>query len=684
MSSINTLIDLLKRRKAIIIYSVIIFSILPLIFSTFFSPSYKASSHLRLMIHSTQVQLIPDLSNNIGVFEYTDKVKVDNTFYAMIKNPDSLKNIISKMNITDRKGNPVDPGKLDISSEFNLFFKHEGIGTDVVQSGEVIEIKGYGRTPERAVQITNAAVDAFAELYANIFKNAAKVVIKAAGKRLAAVEEQLKNIEKEKFEFLKKNSIVDISSEMDQAVKQYYNYLDSLNQNTRSVEEGKKNLKEMEAVIKKVPELYLTDKIIERNSLIDSYKSQIVTLETTIAKQKVDYTELHPDIISSKKQIEELRNAIHKEIDRILGNETFSRNSYYTDLEKRLYDTKINLEVYKTTESVLRKFCDITQKKMLNMKEIELTTKYLDREQSSLASEFTTLNKAIANADILMNLSPSNLAVLNYADLAAIKKTPYFPDKKKFLAISLFLGLTIAFALILVEEYSDKAIKSLVEGTRLFPNGMIVGLPEIKKGLAGKRQEPGLKELAERSDIRHAAWNIISGIATHSGGNIPKTILLTGTESGVGTTTTAFIVAKELASHGKRVLLMNVSSKDIPHEIGSITPYRSEKGYSLRDSIIESSIEGLSILNVKTGMKLNSIITITDLQEQMDRLDYDCIIIDSDPALKSNDAVYVSRYAGLIIVVAKLQKTPQDVIQSALLSFGGAENKKSCVLINRV
>jgi len=683
MSSINRFIELLIRRKFIIIYSLIIFSIIPLILSALFPPVYKASSHLRMLFHETQTQYIPDMPDRIGMFEYSDKVKVDNTFFAMIRNPGSLKNVIAKMNITDRKRKPVNPDKFNISSEFYLFFKQEGIGTDVVESGEVVEIKGYGSSPERAVQITNAAVDAFTELYANMYKNEARTAIKAMQDRLDYVKEKLKNLEREEFELLKKNSIVDITSEMTQAVTQYYNYIDSLNQNSRYMEEGKNNLKEMGATIKKIPELYLSDKVIERNSLIDNYKSQIVTLETTIAKQKVDITEEHPDIIASRKQIEELRNAIHKEIDRILGNETFSRNSYYTDLEKRFYDMKINLEVYKTTEKVLTKIRDVSLNKMEHMKEIELRTKEFDREQTSLAAEYTNLTKGIANANTLLQMKPSNLVVLNYADLSLMKKSPYFPDKKKFLAISLFLGLTIAFSLILVEEYSDRAIKSLEEASRVFSNRLLLGLPGIKKGVRVK-QEEHLKRVVEHSAIKRAAWNIISGIATYSGGTVPKIILFTGAEPDVGTTTTAFIIARELALQGKKVLLLNFSSKDIQSDISSRTSYKDEQQSSLKDMIIESGIQGLSTLNVKKEMKISSVITVENLSEQLNQLEYDCIIMDSDPTLKNNDTLFVSKYANLIVVVAKFRKTSQDVIQNTLLSFGDTENRRSCVLINQI
>ncbi|MFO0752362.1 MAG: Wzz/FepE/Etk N-terminal domain-containing protein [Thermodesulfovibrionales bacterium] len=683
MSSLDRFIEIVRRRKYILIASVLIFALIPLVLSFFYKPVYKASSHLRILLHESQSQYPSDMPDRVGAFEYADKNKVDNTFFAMLKNPKSLKRVIAALRITDRKGRPLNPDKFVISNDFSLFFKQEGIGVDVVESGEVIELIAYAHSPKRAEQIANAAVDSFTELYADIYRDEAKVALSAMEERLKFVTEELRKIEKRRYELLKSKSMVDITSEMDQLVKQYYSYIDLLNQNKRSVEEGKKSLQEIEATIRKIPELYKSDQVIERNPLIDDYKKQIVSLETSIAKMRGERTEQHPEVVTTRKQIEELREAIHKELDRLLSNETFSRNSYYTDLEKRLWDTRINLAVYTTTANVLNKIIDSTRNTMFGMKEVELGIKQIDREQSTMSTEYTSIVKGLGLANVLLTMKPTNLAVLNYAD-ASVIQSPHFPNRKKLLALSVFLGLTMGFALILLEEYSDRSLKDLAEAGRLLPSRPLLGLPGVrKKGSPFSAKEESFETLIERDEIRRAAWNIISGAAALTGGKLPRSLLFTGAEPGVGTTTAAYVTARELALQGKRVLFFNISSKELRKEERKRETLPAVEGFPLKRYVLESGVPGLSVLDFRRETGIGSAALVEDLPEQLRQMDYDCIIIDSDALSASNDSLFAARFAEAVLVVARFRGTSKDAIEAALGHLGGPGSKVS-VLVNRI
>lgn len=682
MSSLDRFIEIVRRRKYLIIASVLIFALIPLVLSFFYKPVYKASSHMRILLHETQSQFPVDMPDRIGAFEYADKNKVDNTFFAMLKNPKSLKQVIAALGIKDKQGRPVNPGKFLVSNDFSLFFKQEGIGVDVVESGEVIELIAYSHSPKRAEEIANATVDSFTELYADIFRNEAKIAQKAMSERLAKMEEELGRVERKRYELLKANSLVDITTELDQVLKQHYSYVDLLNQNGRSIEEGKKSLREIEATIKKIPELQTSDKVIERNPLIDDYKKQIVTLEATIAKMKGERTEQHPEIVTTRKQIEELRQAIHEEIDRLLSNETFSRNSYYTDLEKRLWDTKINLEVYNTTGEVLRKLIRSTQNRMFGMKEVELQIKGIDREQSALSTEYSSIIKGLVLIEVLLKMKPSNLVVLNYAD-ASLIQAPHFPNRKKLLALSVFLGLTMGFALVLLEEYSDKSLRDLAEAGRLLPSRPLLGLPEVrKKGFFSGKGE-SFDALMEREEVRRAAWNIISGAAALTGGKLPRSLLFTGAEPKVGTTTAAYVVARELALQGKRVFFFNISSREIRREEGKKDALPAVKGFPLKRYVFESGVPGLSVLDFRRETGIGSAALVEDLAEQLRQMDYDCIIMDSDALSTSNDSLFAARFAEAVLVVARFRGTPMDSIEAVLGHLGGPGSKVA-VLVNRI
>ncbi|MCF6147043.1 MAG: hypothetical protein E3K37_00110 [Candidatus Kuenenia sp.] len=701
MSLIKQFLDVISRRKKIVIIVVLVFTLLPQLLSFSCRSVYKASSQLWMHTNATQTQYL-GLPANISNFEYSDKNKLDNTFFAMLKNPKSMKRIISTMNITDERGQLVEPDKFIIGSEFNLFFNREGIGVDVVESGDVIEVAGYSSTPERAEKVANAAIDSFMILYADIFKDEARLAQKAMKERLEYVKKELRKLERRLFRYRKKYGIIDVTMEIEQGLKQYYSYLDLIHQNTKTAEEEKKSLEEVTKTIAVIPELYLSSKAIERNPTLEAYKQEIVSLETNIAKMKVDLTEAHPDVIASRVQISEYKKAIHKEIERILADENFSRNSYYTELEKRYYDTKMNLEIYKTTDTILRDLTDIIYKKTLHVKKIELLFNIIERQQSSLNTEFTNLTKGISDAEVLLSMSPSNLAVLNYADASTIS-SPYFPNRIKFFAISLFLSITIAFSIILLEESTDKSIKTLAEARKDFHGNLLYGLPKYKKifglniipkkllgyfptlkdELSLLKQRNFVRKVLKNNTIRNSVWNIISGTKVLSGNVIARSILFTGTETDVGTSTIALLVAKELTVSGKKALLLDISST-AEWRLQTKDTLSVDKKIVLKNFIRRSDIYNIDVLYFKEIADIPSIAMIEGISEQLDNLEYDHIVIDTDPVIACNDTIFMSTMANVVLLTAQLQKTSKETIEEAFSKFKHLKEPKTGILINQI
>lgn len=254
---------------------------------------------------------------------------------------------------------------------------------------------------------------------------------------------------------------------------------------------------------------------------------------------------------------------------------------------------------------------------MLNVKKIELLFNKIERQQSSLNTEYTNLTKGISDAEILLNMSPSNLAVLNYADASTIS-SPYFPNRVKFLAISMFLSTIIAFSIILLEESVDKSIKTLAEAQKAFQGNLLYGLPRYKKifgfNIIPKRllryfptlrdellllkQRNFVRKVLKNNTIRRSVWNIISGIKVVSGDTIARSILFTGAEEEVGTSTLALLVARELAVSGKKTLFLDISSTDDWHLQGKdILPV--DKKITLKDLIRSNDIYGIDVLLMK-------------------------------------------------------------------------------------
>src|SRR6056297_234035 len=113
-------IKILYRRKWYVLLSFICLCALPMIaVYTLYDPVYKTSGQLKIIYSNSQTYFVEKMPKNIAVFEYSDKTKIDNTFFEMVQNPESLKALIHEMEITDSQGNYLKPDKFLIGSEFS-------------------------------------------------------------------------------------------------------------------------------------------------------------------------------------------------------------------------------------------------------------------------------------------------------------------------------------------------------------------------------------------------------------------------------------------------------------------------------------------------------------------------------------------------------------------------------------
>jgi uncharacterized protein involved in exopolysaccharide biosynthesis len=675
MKDLYRYFEIFNRRKFLFLWTVVIIVVIPLALSFFYKPVYKVSSKLRVLLHDTESSYA-GIPGNVGDFEYVEKTKVDDTLFEMFKNEASLRYIASKVSAGDSV--PLKPEKLVIDNPLSLFMRSEGFGVDYAgNDAEIIEVTGYSRKPERAVELANAAVQAFIDRYSGIYTKQAADAVVAMEKRLGVVNEALKKVEKEKVDVLQSSATVDVGKQLDSAVSLYYTNYNLYNQNLRDMKENAKKVKEVEETMKTVPEMTVSSKMVERNPLIDEYKKQIVTVESTIAKITVDLKEGHPDVIAARKQAAAYRDSMHKEIEKLFSNEAVSRDSYYTNLYQRYYDSKIALEVGKITDASLRNILDHSMKDMLQLKNTELSTAQIDRKIAALVKEYNDLMLGMEQAKLVMNMKPANVGLLNAADISLINtNAPFFPNRKKFLLISLALSLTLGTALVLITDHADNSIKTPEEFKEAFPANGLLGF-ECPKGRFGiYRCEDFVTEFGNEEWVRGTAWNIISRLSA-APGSIPKSILFTPVEKGAGATTIGKIVARELAAGGRRILFLDISSRTAAEGTGA-----AGISGALEQYVKASDFPGMDIITVNgraAGMLMKE-----DFSENLKALSYDTVIIDSDSVVGSGRTVYAANFADTIALVAKFRTTSMKDIEQAVKAFGPVGDRQVFIALNGI
>lgn len=177
-----------------------------------------------------------------------------------------------------------------------------------------------------------------------------------------------------------------------------------------------------------------------------------------------------------------------------------------------------------------------------------------------------------------------------------------------------------------------------------------------------------------------------------------KTILLTSPEPGDGKSFVSANLAIAFTQENKKVLLIDADlRKGRQHRIFKVHNDKS-KGYSnlilsskddntLKKFIVPTEVKNLDLL--PTGAfppNPSELLLSSNNKELMDKLRemYDIIIVDCAPVLGLNDALVMTRFTDINIVVVTKRKTKMESLEEVKKNFEKVGAKVNGVILNKV
>lgn len=670
MPYLRELWEVIRRRALIVAFSFLFFALLPAVLLLFVTPVFRASSQMKILYTDSHAQYLQGVPADVARFEYAEKTKIDDTFFGFIENPQSLRQVIADLKLTGAGGAALFPDDILMDGSLAVAFQSEGVAVDLAGKGaEIVEVIGYGPTPERAAALSNALTTRFVELYAEMYRSRARAAVQAIDRRLPALEAELRQVEGEREKFLRESGVADLEAELGKHLDAYYQYLDMYRQNERQIVQVREEIAQIKATLGDLPELRLSERVVERNSLINEYRNQIASLESTLAGSLVEVTDAHPASVATRKRIEALRATLAQELERVLSRETQSLDPYRDDLIKRLHDNAIDDQVYTVIGQTYEQLLRDLRKTLERLQGLQLGASEWDRRISALGTSYQDLGRARNAAAQVAELSPTNVALLNRADAAHVDPDkPYFPDRTKLIALCLLLAGSVAFGLILSAEAMDPAFKTGAEARTALSESLVLGIPRqprrfaranavgdvYRDAIAGNVACRGrLDAWLSRPGAAAGAGNVLSAFRVSGDGSLPRAMLLTGADAGCGTTTLALCVAGTLAREGRKVLLVGPAGEQSP--AGGASPDEAA-GFRATDA------DGLQILNpgdVRAFLAACS-------PERLAALPHDHVIFDPGPVALRADGLLAARVAGAAGVCFAQGRTARADVFSSL------------------
>jgi len=528
------------------------------------APIYKATSKV-LIKNSDSATLISSLPSGAGKINYINIDNVMGNMCELIENEDSINKVIKDLHLTI-KGKPYAYKQFLNPNIFSLLKNKRGVRVKKIFDTEVFQITGYSPNTDEAENISNSIVSNFQKLNRIINR-------KEAGDIASILQRETKKI--------------------------------------------KDNIAFFENVIK---DYQIKHEAISLEDKSSELVTQLVSLESSLAKMLPEKEREHPDVLSTLRQITLLR------------------------------------------------------RELLKIPEIEVNHSTTRRIADNMVSIYKSLLNDLEKAKVLKAMNITNVSILARAQISPIHKkyNIYFPKKKLMLLVGILLGGLIGIFIVFFREYLDSTIKDPENVHELLDQKLLGVLPKTRQPVSMQSLSP---------QFMGKVANIVLSIKFFTKGTLPKFLTVTSHGKGEGKTLLASYLGYLIAEGGQKTLLVDLSTTegsrvhnffDIPPpEIGLIDCIQADR--NLEDAVKKLKGDTLFLLSAGknlsggTGIPVNS----RKIQEFSSTLQskYDVIIYDT-PSF-SDGLEYLLAMYGLdnIIMVVEADRFSGELIHTELASL---------------
>ncbi len=482
--------------------------------------------------------------------------------------------------------------------------------------------------------------------------------IKFIDNQLIGVSDSLSKAKNVLEQFRSQNKVMDVSMQGQMIIQQsqeleskrhevsqqldYYNYLLDYINNNRDKEED----------LTPPSSQNVTDPLLSR--LI----SELSTLNAEKASLLFNSSEENPNVTRINRRIKTIKNSIVENTKNLI----VTTQRRLDDIDKRLMKLSYEIRKLPKTEQML---ADIQRKFEMND---ELHTHLLEKR---------------ANAQLAKAANMPDNEIIEYASFSRMESPNIINSAIIVLLVGLFLPSAIIF---LIVYFNDKIQdKDDLEGI----NKPIVGVIPLQKN-------KGLEIINNpRSAIAEAFRSIRTSLEFYSVDDNCKTILVTSSIPGEGKSFCSASLAVSYAQLGKKTILLEMDmrkpslSKTLnlkPEKAGILSKFLTNTKEINKNGLIQRThINNLDIILVGeippnpveliAGEKTNI------LFDQLKQL-YDIIILDTPPVGLVTDAILISKYADINLLVTRHNVTPIKTIREILEDDNIQNMKNLNIIIN--
>ena len=658
--SLRDYIDLLRRRKAIILQTFMVVFVLGIAITFMAKPVYRTTARILVEGKSFNINSL-DSNNPLSALFGSDTGHDINTQLEILMGDHVLADAYKDADV------PPGSSKLAVS-EIN--------GTDV------IELTVESSTPTYAERLAKALPNTYLNYVTGNRKTEINNAYQFANNRLKEEDDKLVESEVRLERFKTAEHITDAVQDRDRRLAEVNGATAEL-QKARAVQVSNGAiLARMKQILK---ESTPQTKVVEQvpNPAVESLKGQVEQLQMTRKNLLFLYKPNHPRVREVDSQIAVLQDR-EKTLPAFLERVTYNNNQSIPFMKQRIEDMETQGAANNATIVDLNHRVEAAEVGINNFGPLERKQSELMRDIELHRGTVSLLVKSVEDLRLRAKMTHDPVLVISPAT-AAIQVAP---KKVNNVVYASLIGIMLGLCFALLQEFMDDRINSPEDARRIVGTPALGYVPMIENEdsrlLNGSRGGGSVLESYRvlRSNVRFAA------IDTRI-----RSILVTSTVPGEGKSVTAYNLAVSMALDGRSVILVDTDlRRPTIHEKAKLSQQPGLTNVlvghtEFADAVKETGIPGMRALTAgplppNPAELLNSQ-AMRQLHQTL-KESADVVIFDSPPCLATADAQVLAAECDGVLYVVQFGEAKKSAVKHAIAMLRQARARVLGVVFNKI
>jgi capsular exopolysaccharide synthesis family protein len=537
-----------------------------------------------------------------------------------------------------------------------------------------ISVSFASEDPKKAAQITNAIIDQYLVSQLEAKYDAMRRANGWLAERVDDLRKQVEESDRAVQAYREKADLVQARGQTISAQQ-----LSELN--TQLVV-ARTDLAAAEARLRGMRDLVRTGKIssapeVLQSAYIQGLKQQEATLARQLAELTTRYGERHPQIITIKAQLRDVRGKIDAEVQQVVN----SLESEVSVLRTRVATMEQNLQSTKASADQLERG------------EVKLAD--LQREADA--------NRTIYQDFLARFKETSNQVQIQQADARIVSRArepvaPTYPRSVLILLAAVVGGTLIGLVAVILTEQFDTRLRTTDQVEQISGENVIGVVPEVRKGLKGTLPHEFLIQQPE-SAYSESLRSILASLQVYNQTSTSPVFLVTSALPEDGKTTLVLSLGIAAALSGRRAVVVDADLRR--HSLSTLAGISPDAGLTeyLKSSVPLSEIvyehtSGVNIVPIRTPRKAGpewsfaekKLLSSDRMRNLLDVLSrqFDLVIIDSPPVNVLADASMLASAAKATLFVVRWGRSTGESLQTAVQQLRRAGATLAGVVLARV